>query len=60
MYNNIALWTSVAIVEVSHDAAFTNCKETTQESHVQYTVPSVQAEGVNAPRLAIQNLSGTK
>lgn len=27
MYNNIALWTSVAVVEVSHNAAFTNCKE---------------------------------
>lgn len=27
MYNDIAFWTSVAIVEVSHYAAFTNCKE---------------------------------
>lgn len=28
MYNNIALWASVAIVEVSHDAAFTKGVQT--------------------------------
>lgn len=60
MYNDIALWAPVAIVEVSHYAAFTNCKERKSHKSHMSIILSVQAKVAITPRSLIKFLRQNK
>lgn len=58
MYNNIAFWTPVAIVEMSHYAAFTNCKE--KKPHRSYTSLHIYVSKRSKYTQTSQSLSETE